>query len=77
MDNQKKPLENQKLKPPNGYLRFSGLAFQIVFSIGLFLWAGYKLDEYLENKLPVLTIIFSMLGLGGALFKLYKSLNDN
>jgi len=49
------------------------MALQMLVIIGLTTWGGVKLDELLEMKTPVFTIILSLLGVFTAL---YVSLKD-
>ena len=60
-------------KPPNNYLRFTNMAFQMAAIIGLGSWGGYKLDEIYENKTPVFTIVLSLVSIFAAM---YISLKD-
>ena len=66
---------NQK-KPVNSYLKYSGLAFQLLAAIGIFGWLGYKLDQYLQLNFPAFMLLFGLLAFGGMLYQVYKSLNQ-
>ncbi len=44
----------------NNYARYSGMAFQMLAIILTGVFAGYKMDGWLNTK-PVLTVIFSVL----------------
>jgi hypothetical protein len=70
-------MEDEKKKPVNTFLKYSGLGLQMMASIGLGAWLGMKLDQYLELKFPVflLTFVFSIFG--GLMFQLYRSLNKD
>ena len=70
------PTGQKKQKPYNSYLRYSGLGFQFLLVIGVSAYAGYRLDSHLEWKFPVFTLLFSMVALGGMMYKLYKALSD-
>ena len=37
---------NNKGKETNNFARYSGIAFQMLATIGLFTFIGYKIDEY-------------------------------
>ena len=72
------PSPNQKPKASNAYLKYSGLAFQLLAAIGVMGWAGYKLDQYLEIKFPAFTLLFGFIGFGGMMIQIYKSVKrDN
>ena len=63
-------------KPVNSYMKYSGLAFQILAAIGVFGWIGYKLDQYLNFEFPIFMLLFGFLAFGGMLYQVYKSLNQ-
>jgi hypothetical protein len=42
-------------------MRYSAMGFQMAAIIFLATWGGVKLDEYLEMKIPVFTLTFSLL----------------
>nr|WP_320117809.1 AtpZ/AtpI family protein [uncultured Marinifilum sp.] len=65
--------ENTKKKQFTGVLKYSGLAFQMIVIILLVLYAGLKLDEYLQKEFPLFTIIGAFLGV---LLSLYFALKD-
>ncbi len=44
----------------NSYARYSGLAFQMLGTIVVFTYGGYKLDEWQQNKIPVWTLVFRL-----------------
>jgi len=73
----KTPLDKKrKLAQINNYLKFSGLAFQMIFIMGLAAWGGYSLDKYLELTIPVFTITLVILSLIAILYSLIKFLNS-
>ena len=67
----KKPKSSQAY---NAYLKYSGLAFQMIAVIGLSLWAGMSLDQYLNLKFPAFTVTFSLLSVIGIMIKVIKSM---
>jgi len=56
------------------YLKFSGIAFEMLAFILLGIWAGYELDEFLELKVPIFTLILSIVGMIGAILFLINKL---
>ena len=69
--------EQDKVKKgANAYLKWSGLAFQLLGGIGLFGWLGYKLDNYLELKFPIFMLLFGFLVFGGIMYQVYKSIKN-
>jgi F0F1-type ATP synthase assembly protein I len=66
---------NKKQRPYNSYLRYGGLAFQLLATIGLSGWLGYLIDQWLDLRYPVFMIVFVLSGFGGSMYKVYRSLN--
>jgi F0F1-type ATP synthase assembly protein I len=67
--------QNQK-KPVNAYMKYSGLAFQLLGSMAILGWLGYKLDQKLSLEFPVFMLLFGFLGFGAVMYKAYKSLKQ-
>jgi hypothetical protein len=61
--------QNQSSK----FLKYSGLATQMLGTILLFTYGGYKLDEYQQNKVPVWTLVLSLASIAGSLYMLIRS----
>lgn len=62
-------------KSASGFLKYSGLATQMLGTILVFTYGGYKLDEWQQNKVPVWTLILSLASIGGSLYLLIRSFN--
>lgn len=58
----------------NDYLKYTGLAFQMLAVIGLSVWAGLKLDQRFMGGKPIFLIILTFLGIFGSIYTLYRSL---
>jgi ATP synthase protein I len=59
------------------YARFSGLGFQMLGFIAISLVIGIGLDRYFPlGKVPVFTIIFSVLGVIGALVYVIRQVSQ-
>jgi hypothetical protein len=72
------PSPKRRLKQYNSYLKYSGLAIQLLAAIGIFGWLGYKIDKYLQIKFPAFMLLLGFLAFGGMMYQLYKSVNrDN
>lgn len=69
--------EKEKVqKGTNTYLKWSGLAFQLLGAIGVLGWLGYLLDQYLELKFPAFMLTFGFLGFGAVMYQVYKSVKN-
>ncbi len=62
-DNLKKVKNNLK-----GYAKYSGIAFQMLIVILLGVFGGFKLDKYLELRIPVFTIVGSIVSVSLAIY---------
>lgn len=66
-----------KKKSTNNFAKYSGISFQMLVTIGLFAFAGHKLDQYQQNKTPIFTAILSIVGVVLSLYQVVKQLNKN
>ena len=76
---QPKKESNQSSKPQkqnqlNSYLRYSGLAFQMMAVIGLAVWGGMKLDAWLGMRFPVFLVVLTLMAVAASLIITIKSL---
>jgi len=55
------------------YMKYSGLAFQMLVVLGLAAYGGMWLDAYVGNKNPWFTILFMVLGVVGSIYKIIVS----
>ena len=60
--------------PPNRYMKYSGMAFQLIAGIVLGYWLGKKLDEWMGNKSPWFTIGLSLFFTIGSLVLIIRDL---
>ena len=67
-ENRKKTLQ----KESSGFLKYSGMATQMLGTILIFTYGGYKLDEWQQNKVPVWTLILSLVSIAGSLYMLIR-----
>lgn len=59
----------------NNLVKYSGIGFQMLAVIGLFAFAGYKIDGYRHSHLPIFTAVFSLAGVVLSLYQVIKQLN--
>ncbi len=74
-----KPVRNGDLLKKNtekttSFVQFSGIAFQMLGTIGLGVWAGMKLDQWQHNARPVWTIVLSLTAIGASLYLFIRQL---
>lgn len=58
------------------FARYSGLAFQMLGTIGLGVYGGLKLDEWQQNKFPIWTLVLSLGSVAGSLYLLIKQVKS-
>lgn len=73
---EERPQNQDQKKPVNSYMKYSGLAFQLLASIGFFGWLGYKLDQKLSSEFPAFMLLFGFLAFGAVMYQVYKSLKQ-
>lgn len=61
-------------KPLRNYARYSNIAIQMLVIILAGVFGGYKLDEYLNLKFPVFTVVLSLLSVVIAIYIVVKDL---
>ena len=66
---------DDKKKNVNNFARYSSISFQMLATIGVFAFIGYKLDAYQHTKTPIFTAILSLVGVVISLYQVVKQLN--
>ena len=61
------PPKKQESRKLSSFAKYSGMAFQMGITIGVFVFAGIKLDQFFEFRF-LFTLIFSLAGVVGALY---------
>ncbi len=73
--NSSKPKPDKQNRPPlESYARYSSLAFQMFAIIGLGIYGGVKLDQWLHLRFPVFTVLLSIISVGAAIYTAVKDL---
>lgn len=58
----------------SSFLKFSGLAIQMIGIIGIFAWIGNKLDVYFLNEKAYYTLLLLLIGTMGSIYSVIKQL---
>ena len=53
-------------------MKYAGLGMQLLVSLGLAVFAGYKIDRWLKIPLPLLVWLLPLIVLIGMIYKLIK-----
>ncbi|RZK43665.1 MAG: AtpZ/AtpI family protein [Hymenobacter sp.] len=60
----------------NNYIKYSGMGFQMIVILGIFSFAGYKIDQYLQHQVQWVTAIMALTGIFVSLYIVFKSLKS-
>ena len=63
-------------KPANDYIKYTGIAVQMIVIIGVLTYAGYEIDRRGEHKTPWATVVLSLSGVFIALYLVIKSVKE-
>jgi hypothetical protein len=66
---------NKKPSQSNNYLRYGGLAVQLLVVIGVFGWLGFKIDQWLHIKFPAFMLSLGFLSFAAMMYQVYRSIN--
>jgi F0F1-type ATP synthase assembly protein I len=69
--------DNRNKKPLTNFAKYSGIGLQMLVTIGVFAFIGYKIDAYRNSSKPIFTAIFSLIGTILSLYQVVRSLNKN
>ena len=61
-------------KPMNAYAKYSSVGFQMIAIIGVFTYAGLKIDEHAHHEVKWVTAILSLSGVFISLYIVIVSL---
>ena len=64
-------------KPTPNYIKYSGIAFQMLATIGIFAFVGYKIDERQGIENFLYTALLSIVGVAASLYLVIRTLNKD
>jgi F0F1-type ATP synthase assembly protein I len=67
---------NKKRKPLNDYARYSGIAVKMLSIILVGVISGIKLDAWLKLKIPVFTLVLTLIAVGLAMYVIIKDVSN-
>lgn len=71
------PEENNQIKEASNFAKYTGVAFQMLATIGVMAFIGYKIDENRGSKQQIFTAIFGLIGVIVSLVQVVRSLNKD
>ena len=60
----------------NNYLKFTGMGFQMIAIIGIFAFAGYKIDEAGHHTVKWATAALALIGVFISLYLVIRSIKE-
>lgn len=67
--------QDRAKKEVTNFAKYTGIAFQMLATIGLFVFIGYKIDEYQNSSTLLFTALLGLLGVILSLVQLIRSLS--
>ena len=76
MSTNQQPNSPKKNQPDDSraYMKYATMGTQMLVIIGLGVFGGYRLDKWLELKVPVFTLLLSLLSVAAAIYLSIKDL---
>ncbi len=68
--------QDEGSSPGSSYLKYSGMGIQMIVVIGLFTYAGYKIDESAHHTTKWVTAILSLTGVFVSLYIVIRSVKS-
>lgn len=76
MAENEQPDSNKEGKAISAYAKYTGMAFQMIAIIGIFAFAGYKIDEAAHHDTQWVTAVMSLAGVFISLFLVIRSVKS-
>ncbi|HWZ16134.1 MAG TPA: AtpZ/AtpI family protein [Mucilaginibacter sp.] len=76
MANEEPNDDYNKRKESSTIAKFSGIAFQMIAIIGIFSFAGYKIDQAANHQVKWVTATLSLIGVFISLYVVIKSIKS-
>ena len=69
--------DNRNKKQATNFAKYTGIAFQMLATIVVLSFIGYKIDESRSSSKLIFTAIFGIIGVVFSLYTVVKSLNKD
>jgi F0F1-type ATP synthase assembly protein I len=74
------PENERKEKPGNsgasGYAKYTSMGFQMIAVIGIFTFAGHKIDQSAHHSTQWVTALLALIGVGVSLYLVIRSVRS-
>ncbi|MCX2478814.1 AtpZ/AtpI family protein [Pedobacter sp. MC2016-15] len=67
---------NRRGKNTTNFVKYTGMGFQMLAVIGLFAFAGYKIDTYRNSDKFIFMAILGLIGVIISLYQVVRQLNS-
>lgn len=67
--------EQENKNNRTNFVKYTGMGFQMLATIGIFSFGGYKLDQYLKNDKPICMAVLGLIGVIVSLYQVVRDLN--
>jgi F0F1-type ATP synthase assembly protein I len=67
---------NRRGKNATNFVKYTGMGFQMLAVIGLFAFAGYKIDTYRNSDKFIFMAILGLIGVIISLYQVVRQLNS-
>lgn len=64
-------------KKAASFAKYTGIAFQMLATIGVFAFIGYKIDEHRQSEKSIFTALLGLVGVVLSLYQVIRSLNKS
>jgi len=71
------PKEENSGKKVNNAAKYSAIGFQMIATIGLLTFIGYKIDQSRRSKSNIITAMFALAGVGIAIYQVIRQVTRN
>jgi len=68
--------DEPKEKKSTNFVKYTGMGFQMLATIGVFAFAGYKIDQYRNSAQMIFTALLGLLGVIISLYQVIRQLNS-
>lgn len=75
-ENEPKDKPDQPNGSGNNYIKFTGLGFQMIAIIGIFAFAGYRIDKAAHHTTQWVTAALALVGVFIALYTVIRSVRE-
>jgi ATP synthase protein I len=63
-------------RPANSYVKYTSMGFQMIAIIGIFAFAGYKIDKAANHQVQWVTAVLSLIGVFISLYQVIRAVKN-